>query len=276
VTGGVTVVVATRDRRRELLDTLGHHPLPVIVVDNGSRDGSADAVERAYPGVAVVRLPGNVGAAARNVGAELAQSRYVAFADDDSYWEDGALDRAAALLDACPGTALLAATVLVGPAGRLDPISAEMGRGLLGTPAGAPGPAILGFLSCSVVVRRDAFLDAGGFAPLLHVYGEEALLAMDLAAAGWQLSYVDELRVRHLPSAVRGDARARRRREARNRVLTDLLRRPLPHVARTVRRTLTDPDGRRGVLAAAAVLPAALRDRHHLPPAVEADLRLLE
>jgi GT2 family glycosyltransferase len=276
VKAAVTVVVATRDRRAELLASLRHHPPPVIVVDNGSRDGSPEAVEAAFPDTDVVRLPGNLGAAARNVGAERARTRYVAFADDDSYWEASSLARAAGVLDASPGTALLSARVLVGQEGRVDPISVEMARAPLGVPAGAPGPAILGFLACAVVVRRDAFLAAGGFSPLLHVYGEEALLAMDLAAAGWSLSYLEELVVRHLPATTARNPAARRRREARNRVLTALLRRPLPHAGRAAWAALGDRDQRRGVLDALAELPAVLRARTRLPPAVEADLRALE
>ena len=276
MTGSVTVVVATRDRRAELLRSLRHHPLPVVVVDNGSRDGTPEAVEAAFPAAEVIRLPDNRGAAARNVGAERARTPYVAFADDDSYWEGSSLARAADLLDASPGTALLSARVLVGTEGRVDPISDEMARAPLGTPAGAPGPAILGFLACAVVVRRDAFLAAGGFSPLLHVYGEEALLAMDLAAAGWSLSYLEELTVRHLPSTSARHPGARRRREARNRVLTALLRRPLRHAGRVAWSELGDRDRRRGVLDALTVLPTALRGRSLLPPAVEADLRALE
>jgi N-acetylglucosaminyl-diphospho-decaprenol L-rhamnosyltransferase len=272
----VTVVVVTRDRRDELLGTLSHHPGPVIVVDNGSRDGTPEAVGAAFPSVDVVALPENLGAAARNVGVERARTPYVAFADDDSYWADGALARAAVVLDGSPRTALVSATVLVGPEGRVDPISTAMGEGLLGTPPGAPGPAILGFLACAVVVRREAYLAAGGFLPLLVQYGEEALLAMDLAAAGWYLSYVPDLVVRHFPSASGRDPAARRRREARNRVLTELLRRPLPHVGRTVWSALGDPAGRRGVLDAAAALTAVLPDRRRLPAEVERSLRVLE
>jgi GT2 family glycosyltransferase len=272
----VTVVVATRDRRAELLRSLARHPPPVIVVDNGSGDGTPDAVEAAFPAVQVVRLPDNRGAAARNVGAQRARTRYVAFADDDSYWECSSLARGAEVLDASPGTALLSARVLVGPQGRVDPISDEMARAPLGTPPGAPGPAILGFLACAVMVRREAFLAAGGFSPLLHVYGEEALLAMDLAAAGWSQSYVEQLTVRHLPSTSARHPGARRRREARNRILTELLRRPLPHAVRAARAELRDRDRRRGVLDALASLPTVLRERNLLPPTVEAQLRALE
>ncbi|HEX5740335.1 MAG TPA: glycosyltransferase family A protein, partial [Pilimelia sp.] len=83
----VTVVVATRNRRDTLLRSLAHHRVPVVVVDNASTDGTAPAVRAAYPDVCVVPLDRNAGAAARTVGAKLACTPYVAFADDDSYWE---------------------------------------------------------------------------------------------------------------------------------------------------------------------------------------------
>jgi GT2 family glycosyltransferase len=143
----------------------------------------------------------------------------------------------------------------------------------LGTPPGAAGPAILGFLACAVVVRRDAFLAAGGFSPRLFCYGEEELLAVDLAAAGWQLSYVSSLLVRHFPEPAGRDPRARRRLEVRNRVLTALLRRPPAVTARTVTAALgTAPVGLADVLRH---VPWALRHRRRLPASVEADLRRL-
>ncbi|WP_345187522.1 glycosyltransferase family 2 protein, partial [Actinomadura verrucosospora] len=241
----VTIVVVTRDRAPELRRSLGHHTAPVIVADNASGDGTAAVAEAA--GATVLRLPANRGAAARNAGAQLAATRYIAFADDDSWWAPGALERAAGILDAHPRTALLAAKVLVGEEERVDPVSERMARAELGRPEGLPGPAILGFLACSVVVRRDAFLDAGGFSGVLHFGGEEELLALDLAAAGWGLAYVPDLVVHHHPSAAGPGPAARRRRQARNRVLTAWLRRPLPAVARTAASALASREGRAGL-----------------------------
>jgi N-acetylglucosaminyl-diphospho-decaprenol L-rhamnosyltransferase len=270
-TDEVTVVVATRNRLRRLRETIPRHRAPVILVDNASDEELCDPV---LAGVDVVRLDANVGAAARNAGVERARTPFVAFADDDSYWAPGSLARAAALLRAHPRAALLSARVLVGPSARLDPVSAAMARSPLGTPPGAPGPAVLGFLACSVVVRRDAFLAAGGFDPALFVYGEEALLAMDLAAAGWELSYAPSLTVHHLPEPGGRDTGARRRLETRNRVLTALLRRPRPVVARTVASALrSDP---RGLADAVRLLWWSVRHRRPLPPEVEAALARLE
>jgi GT2 family glycosyltransferase len=265
----VTIVVASRNRRTRLLRFLGEHRAPVILIDNGSDDGTPDAVAAAYPEVRVVRLDDNLGAAARNLGVELAATPYVAFADDDSYWEEGSLRRAAELFRAYPRVGLLAARVLVGPAGRLDPVSAYMGTAPLGARPDLPGPSVLGFLACSAVVRREAFLAVGGFAPRLLVYGEEALLAMDLAAAGWGLSYVPELRVRHHPGTENREAEARARWEVRNRLLTAWLRRPARVGVRAALAATRTGTGRAALRSALREAGWVLRDRRVLPPDLE-------
>lgn len=273
MTTDVTIVVATRNRRDQLLELLPRHAAPVIVVDNGSDDGTPAAVRSTFPAVRVVELGRNAGAgAARNVGVELTDTPFVAFADDDSYWAPGSLERAAELLHAHPRTALLTGQVRVGREGRLDPISAGMAQAPIGTAPDAPGPTVLGFLACAVVLRRAAYRQVGGFAERLGTYGEEALLAVDLAAAGWSLAYVPELVAHHLPSPSGRDPRARHRVEARNRVLTAALRRPARVVREVVAETWRDPQRRAGLLDAARQLGWVLRHRRPLPAAVEADL----
>ncbi|MGH3997642.1 MAG: glycosyltransferase family 2 protein [Pseudonocardiaceae bacterium] len=98
MTGKVTVIIATRDRRDELTHTL--HQLyeltpapPVIVVDNGSTDGTAHAVRTHFPGVTLLALRRNCGAPGRNLGVRASRTPYVAFCDDDSWWAPGALQR---------------------------------------------------------------------------------------------------------------------------------------------------------------------------------------
>jgi GT2 family glycosyltransferase len=279
----VTVVVATRNRAADLCRSLGNQAaLPerphLIVVDNGSADGTPAAVAARFPQAEVISLPGNRGAAARNAGAARAATRYVAFSDDDSWWEPGALGRAVRLLDRHPGVGLVAARVLVGPQASPDPINAALAASPL--PAGPlPGPRVLGFLGCAAVARRSAFLDAGGFSELLFLGGEEGLLAMDLAAAGHAVSYASGVTARHWPSASR-DAPQRRWLLARNEVLVAWLRRPVAVAAATTaalaRQARRDPAARRALAETARVLPAALRQRRPLPPPVEAQVRLLE
>ncbi len=241
-------------------------------MDNGSSDDTATRVHEDFPEVRLVRLPENVGMAARNLGVEAADTPYVAFCDDDSWWAQGSLSQAEVLFDAYPRVGLVAATTLVGPECRRDPVCEAMAHSPLGTAPDLPGPRVLGFLACSAVVRRSAFLDAGGFNPLLHFGAEEKLLAYDLAARGWELCYVDRLYAHHHPSATRPSASWRRRIERRNNVLITWMRRPLGDCARTAGTLVRDPLAAAGALRR---LPRALADRRPLPDHVEQRIREL-
>ena len=251
----------------------------IVVVDNGSSDGTAATVGRQYSNVQVITLSVNQGCGARTIGATRIAARYIAFSDDDSWWAPGALARAADLLDMYPRLALVAARILVGPDQRLDPTCAEMAASPLVAEGELPGPPILGFIACGAVVRRSAFLEIGGFDARFGIGGEEELLAIDLAAAGWWLAYAEDVVAHHHPSPIR-DPGARRRTLARNALWTSWLRRPLrTALGRTghwLRPALRDPDVRRGYLDALVGLPWVARERRVVPPALESALRTLE
>ncbi|HVW41430.1 MAG TPA: glycosyltransferase [Amycolatopsis sp.] len=279
-----TVVIATRNRAGELARTLREltslrSAPPVIVVDNASHDDTPD-VARSFPGVRLIRLPRNLAAAARNEGVAAAATRYVAFSDDDSWWAEDALSEAERMLDSCPQVGLVAARTLVGPQRIEDPVNDLMGHSPLGHAPDLPGPSVLGFLGCAAVVRRQAFLDAGGFSELLHFGAEERLLALDLAARDWQLCYSDRVRAHHHPSRQRPSAAWRKRAECRNNALITWLRRPLRRclsdTAALAAVALRDADARAVLLGLLRRLPAALRHRQRLPGFVEQQARLLE
>ena len=279
----VSIVIATRNRGPELLGTLARlrtlaEQPPVVVVDNGSTDGTAELVRNRCPGVQVVGLRRNRGGAARTVGARLVDSPYVAFSDDDSWWAPGALSRAADLLDRHPRLAVLAARVLVGPEERLDPVCAEMAHSPLPPADDLPGPSVLGFIACGAVVRRSAFLEVGGFDARLGVGGEEELLSVDLAARGWGLAYVDEVVAHHHPSPSR-DPSGRRRVQVRNALWSAWLRRPLGGAARQTAHlaalAIHQPGASSGLVLAVLGLPWVLRERRPVPRELEAALRTL-
>lgn len=277
------MVVITRDRRREVIGSLARllalpERPPVLLVDNDSSDGTADDVEQRYPTVDVVRLPRNLGAAGRTVGVERARTPYVAFSDDDSWWADGALERAADTLDRAPRLAVLAARVLVGQDGHLDPVCLDMRNSPLGEVAGV-GPRILGFVACGAVVRRSAYLEVGGFHPRYGVGGEEALLAMDLTEQGWDCAYAEDVVACHHPSPVR-DPAARRVRVVRNALWTLWLRRRLgtvlPETGRLLVRSGREREVRAGLWQALAGGPWVLRERAPVGWSTERALRRLE
>lgn len=273
----VAVVIATRNRRRSLCASLrGLVALParprIVVVDNGSTDGTAAAVRAQFPSVQVIELGRNRGAVARNYGARLADEPTIAFADDDSRWTPGSLARAEAILKECPDVAAVVARVELDPDGVVDPVSAKHRRNPVGTRAGPPGPETLSFPAFALVIRRDVFWRVGGFSGLLFFGGEEQLLAADVAAAGWRICYVDDVVARHAPAnpAASPDRWAL---QTRNDLLVNWMRRPLTVAARETGavavRGRSDPAARRAVLGLARKLPAALRHRRNLGPRLE-------
>ena len=280
----VSVVVITHERRDELhrtlcrLAQLPERP-PVVVVDNGSQDGTADMVREHHPDVLLLALEDNLGAVGRNVGVAAVTTPYVAFCDDDTWYDAGALSCAADVLDVHPGLAVVTASIVVEPRGELDAICTEMAQSPLPRPPGLPGHPLLSFLAGVSVLRRQAFEDAGGFSARLWLGGEEELLASDLARAGWHMAYVPEIVAHHHPSRAR-DAHLRRRHGIRNTLWFTWLRRPVPSAARrTARLAVRLPRDRVTLAAVGDALrgvPWVLRDRSVVPDHVEHGYRLLE
>jgi N-acetylglucosaminyl-diphospho-decaprenol L-rhamnosyltransferase len=278
----VTIVMATKDRRDRALTTLDRlqrlpEQPPIIVVDNGSRDGTPGAIRRRYADVTVIEAGRNLGAAARNYGVTRAQTPYIAFSDDDSWWSSGSLEVAAGLLDAYPTLALIAARILVGRDGHVDRTCAVMARSpLRHRDERNPGTAILGFVACGAIVRRSAFLEVGGFCAKFGVGGEEHLLSVDLAAAGWDLAYSHGVVAHHEPSPHR-NVRRRRRAITRNAVLSAWMRLSVPGAIRTTKRLIdvSDLPTLAGLGEAVLALPWVLRNRRVVPARLEASIETI-
>ncbi|WP_280296987.1 glycosyltransferase family 2 protein [Nocardia abscessus] len=280
----MTVVIISRNRRAQLLETLAHmtalaDAAPIVLVDNGSTDGTADAVAAAFPAVNLIRSPDNLGAVARNIAVDRVVTPYVAFCDDDTRWQPGALTRAADLLDQYPGLASVTGRCLVAPDLYEDPLTPELRYSPVPGPDWLPGPALLGVLAALSAFRVSAFREVGGFSRRMWFGGEEELLALDLAAQGWWMCWVDDMLIHHEPSLTR-DTTHRRRLGIRNTLWTLWLRRPTRSAARrtaaVLRSAPADLTTAVAVLETLRGVPWVLRERKVLPPRVEAGLVLLE
>lgn len=271
----VTTVVVTRDGREHLERTIPRHSAPLVVVDNGSTDGSADLVRALAPHATVIELDHDLGAVARNIGACAASTPYVAFADDDSWWAPCSLDLAADVLDTHPDIGVVAARLLVGEDAHLDPFCEEVGRSPLPCFPDVPGTSVLDFVARAVVVRRSALLEVGGFDPLLGAEGER--IALDIADSGRRLCYLPDVVARHEPAEGRVTAAARARMRARDEVLTAVMRRPARvAVRRAVRHVRRGNPDALGVLDALRRLPLALARRRTIGNDAETQARLVD
>jgi GT2 family glycosyltransferase/acetyltransferase-like isoleucine patch superfamily enzyme len=208
----VSVVVVSYNTRDWLLRCLGSlpeassHELDVVVVDNASADGSADAVAETFPTVRLVRNADNAGfARAVNQGAALARGDRLLLLNPDGYLEPGAVDALVAFADAHPEYVICGGRTVT-PAGELDPRSCWGAPTLWSLLCSAlmlstlrPGsrvfdPEALGgfrrdrprpvdiVTGCLLLVSTADWTDLGGFDERYFVYGEDADLCLRAAA----------------------------------------------------------------------------------------------
>lgn len=173
---------------------------PVIVVDDGSRDGSAERAAAA--GARVLPNAGRHGpAGARNTGLRAAGTDLVAFVDADCVVAPGWRRGLAGLLAADPKLALVAPRVRSAPGdstiARYERLASPLD---LGPNAGnvGPGRRVAYLPAAGLVTRRDTLLELGGFDESMR-YGEDVDLVWRLLEEGWRARYVPAREVLHRP-----------------------------------------------------------------------------
>ena len=163
----VSVVVPTFDRREVLpraLDSVvaqTYGDWELIVVDDGSIDGTAEMVEQDYPDVHLVVQENRGVSAARNAGIAAAQGEWIAFLDSDDAWLPEKLERQMEALAAEPGHRLCHTDeIWIRDGQRVNPMEKHAKAGGRIYPMCLP-------LCCispsSVVMRRDLLHEMGGF-----------------------------------------------------------------------------------------------------------------
>ncbi|GJE43052.1 glycosyltransferase family 2 protein [Methylobacterium soli] len=176
------------------LAALAAEHVPALVVDNASRDGSAVLAEAA--GAAVVRNARNEGyGRANNIGVRAAERAvHVLILNPDVVLQPGAVDALLAAAEAYPDAGLYAPRI-VEPDGRYFYQARSYLAPYLPNPKGrlAPpsGDACAPFLSgACLMVRRDRFLERGGFDEEIFLFYEDDDLCRRFADAGHALVHV--------------------------------------------------------------------------------------
>ena len=131
-------------------------PLEVIVVDDGSTDGVADAAGRYAASVRYVYQVNAGSGPARNAGVGMAQGDWLAFLDGDDYWDADKLARQAAAVLADPALDIVFAHVQQFFSDDIDPALAERIR--------LPKDPMPGCCASAMLIRRAAFDRVGLFA----------------------------------------------------------------------------------------------------------------
>ncbi len=222
----VGVVVLTWNGREDTLACLHSlaattgASLRVIVVDNASDDGTADAVQAEFPDAELVRSDQNLGfAGGNNLGIARALELGVDFVlvlNNDTEVEPGAV---AALVDEARRTpdagALCAKLLYADPPDRIWFAGAEFDprRGYNGRQRGygdADGPAFAAVAEtdracgAAMLVPRQVLERVGVFDPALFLYSEDTDWSLRARAAGYRLLVVPAARIRHRVSVAAG------------------------------------------------------------------------
>jgi glycosyltransferase involved in cell wall biosynthesis len=211
--------------------TQTHTSFELVVIDDGSTDNGIEQLSTvADPRVRVIRQANAGVAAARNRGAQLACSEWVAFLDADDLWEPNHLENLVQLRTTYPDAVLYAtAYSVLGETGRKRPIRLRDSRST--QPFGLMANYFEDILayehpinSSSVMLRRDALQAAGGF-PVGVQSGEDLILWARLACAGAiAYSRTPTSLYRLPPVSAQRSAAATRRPQQPDPVRTELLR----------------------------------------------------
>lgn len=184
----LSYVLITYNRRDALLRTLerieantttDRADYEIIVVDNRSSDGTAEALAQHYPHVAVLRSNENLGMPARNIALDAAGGDYIAILDDDSYPAPGSTERAMDYMDSCETVGAVTGRVEL-PDGRCE---------------ASAMPGVL--IGCASIIRKAVIDQIGGFAPEFFRQAEEYDFSFRLAAAGWTVERFEDLVFHH-------------------------------------------------------------------------------
>jgi hypothetical protein len=232
----VSVIVVNWNRREMLGRALASVArqagvsFEVIVVDNGSTDGSADMAETAF-GARVIRTARNLGfCAANNQGIREARGEFVALLNNDAEAEPGWLEALWRACSSAPGVGMAASKVLVHEDPRyidkaghliyLDGQNRGRGSGALDQGQFDRQEEVLWPDGCAAMYRKAMLDQIGGFDEDFFAYGDDAELGLRARIAGWSCLYTPRAVVRHHRGATLGRDSARRLALIeRNRVL---------------------------------------------------------
>ena len=226
----VSVVIPTHQTREltlrcvDSLQTCLPPLCEIVVVDDGSTDGTAESLRRRHPTVKVVTLsPGRGFTIAANRGMREARGELLFLLNSDTEVEPTTVPRLLAAFDENPRLGV-AGVELRFPDGRpqwsaghmptplwLFGVASGMVRALEHVPGyrrlrpeGGARDRVDWVCGAAMTVRREAWLAVGGFDERFHFYCQDLDLCLRVLAAGWTVEVVSGARVTHLGGATIG------------------------------------------------------------------------
>lgn len=187
----------------------------IILVDNGSRDGSADFVREHYPEVRVIALPENTGfAKAVNQGIKQAESPFIAVLNNDAVADSNWLETLCSYLSENPDVGFCASKIVkldnpclidsVGHGIKRSGCSFNMGNSVRDSGQYNVRREVFGASAAGAVYRKTMLDDIGLFDENFFMYLEDLDLSFRAQLWGYKCAYVPEAVVRHVGAGTTG------------------------------------------------------------------------
>lgn len=184
-------------------------PTDVLLVDNDSRDGSVEPIEREFPSVIVRRTGANLGAVAQNALLDFPGYEYYFIFNPDALAEPDALELLVALMDRDPRLAMLGATLVeyARPeqvqsfAKTIDPLAFPYDPLEEESVSKLPDRDLVDCFyttSAAAIVRADAFRTLGGVDESFFMFTDETDLAWRMRLRGLRVAVTPRVLVRHV------------------------------------------------------------------------------
>ena len=206
---------------KSVIKYAGDLSVEIIVVDNGSSDGSPEMVAREFPEAAVIANSGNEGfAAAGNQGMEAAAGRYLLLLNNDATLFAGALPAMVRYMDAHPGAGVCGPRIVNGDGslqvyskGYYPSVPRIMGQFFLPGALRHPAGRSLGLYEyadrrearefdwlsgCALLARREAAEAVGFLNADVFMYCEDIDWCYRMWHGGWSIMYLPQAGAMHL------------------------------------------------------------------------------
>jgi hypothetical protein len=211
---------------RSIEGTVRDYRHEIIVVDNGSADGSPDAIREAFPRVYLIRNERNLGFA-RAVNQALAQAagRYCVLLNSDARLMEGAIKTLAAFMEENPDVGIAGGQLINEDGSRQNSIAPfpSLATELLNKrllrlffPRRYPGKErdyprpldVDSLVGACIIVRRQAIEEVGNLDEGYFFFMEETDWCLRMKKAGWRINFVPGALIHHLQGASASLAKA--------------------------------------------------------------------